>query len=126
MRSGFVRKSFGRKREAEWDATFRAYFQDFDSMSRDYFAPMNEFNQKLQATFRKSTGPNYFNAGLTLGHSHSSNFGDIFSAALSGTASRTIAQRWKLFVEGFKSLTGILPTMVLFHIRPAHAAELPS
>jgi tetratricopeptide (TPR) repeat protein len=82
---------------------YSAYFQDFDSTSRDYFAPLNEFNQKLQSTFRKSTGPNFFSAGLTLGHSHSSNFGDIFSAAIAGSASRTIAQRWKLFVEGFKS-----------------------
>ena len=82
---------------------YAAYFQDFDSTSRDYFAPMNEFNHKLQAQFSKSRGRNFVSAGLTLGQSHSRNFGDIFSVALSGFASRTLAQRWKVFADGFQS-----------------------
>ena len=82
---------------------YAAYFQDFDSTSRDYFAPMNEFNHKLQAQVSKSRGNNFARAGLTLGQSHSSNFADIFSAALSAFASRKLAPRWKVFVDGFQS-----------------------
>jgi len=82
---------------------YAAYFQDFDSTSRDYFAPMNEFNHKLHAQVSKSWGRNFASAGLTLGQSHSSNFGDIFSVALSGFASRTLAPRWKVFADGFDS-----------------------
>jgi len=82
---------------------YAAYLQDFDSTSRDYFAPFNEFNHKLQAQFSKSRGRNFVSGGLTLGHSHSSNFGDIFSAAVSGFASRAITQRWKLFADGSQS-----------------------
>jgi tetratricopeptide (TPR) repeat protein len=82
---------------------YAAYFQDFDSTSRDYFAPTNEFNHKLQAQFSKSRGRNFVSAGLTLGQSHSSNFGDIFSVAVSAFASRTLAQRWKVFADGFQS-----------------------
>jgi Tfp pilus assembly protein PilF len=82
---------------------YAAYFQDFDSTSRDYFAPMNEFNHKLQAQASKSRGSNFVRAGLTLGQSHSSNFGDIFSVALSGFVSRTLAPRWKVFADGFES-----------------------
>ena len=82
---------------------YAAYFQDFDSTSRDYFAPMNEFNHRVQAQVSKSRGRNFVSAGLTLGQSHSSNFGDIFSVAVSGFASRTLTQRWKVFVDAFQS-----------------------
>ncbi|MBN1503857.1 MAG: tetratricopeptide repeat protein [Candidatus Eisenbacteria bacterium] len=82
---------------------YAAYFQDFDSTSRDYFAPMNEFNHRLQARASRSSGRSFVSAGITLGQSHSSSFGDIFSVALSGFASRTLTQRWKVFVDGYQT-----------------------
>jgi hypothetical protein len=64
---------------------------------------LNELNYRLEANVKRARGKTFLGAGLRLGASHSTNFGDIFSAALSGTLSRTLNNRTRFEGSGFVS-----------------------
>ncbi len=82
---------------------YAVYYQDFDAASRNYFAPLDEFNHQAGLVFKLARPASFVAAGLTLGQSHSSNFGDIFWGGLSGVASKNITERWRVFVSGLTS-----------------------
>jgi Flp pilus assembly protein TadD len=91
-------------RSAPWfSLLYNIHYQDYDTTSRNYFTPLNELNQKLEANVKRAGAKTFLAAGLRLGASNSKNFGDIFSAALSGTLSRTLTDRLRFEATGFLS-----------------------
>ena len=91
-------------RSAPWfSLLYNIHYQDYDTTSRNYFTPLNELNYRLEANVKRARGKTFLGAGLRLGASHSTNFGDIFSAALSGTLSRTLNNRTRFEGSGFVS-----------------------
>jgi tetratricopeptide (TPR) repeat protein len=89
---------------ADWmQLSYAAHYQVFDSTSRNYFTPMDAFNQQASVTVKRGWPRSFVSGGLALGHLHSSNYDDIFSVGVSGTVSKNITERWRIFATGFSS-----------------------
>jgi tetratricopeptide (TPR) repeat protein len=76
------------------------HYQDYEATSRNYFTPLDELNQTLEANVRKSVSKTSLGAGLRFGASSSENFGSILSVGVSGSLSRTIADRLRFEGNG--------------------------
>ncbi|MFH0778197.1 MAG: tetratricopeptide repeat protein [Candidatus Eisenbacteria bacterium] len=84
-------------------ASYFGQFQDFSEASVNYFAPLEEFRQRAAVDVRRARGGTFLGAGLSLGSSHSSNFGSIFTVGASGTLSRALCPRLRMNGTGFVS-----------------------
>ncbi|MCX5800734.1 MAG: tetratricopeptide repeat protein [Candidatus Eisenbacteria bacterium] len=79
---------------------YNIHYQDYKTISRNYFTPLDELNQGLEAGVRKTSPKAFFGAGLRFGFSSSENFGNIFSVGASGSLSRTVTDRLRFEGNG--------------------------